>query len=131
MTFIHKRTVLFGECDPIGIIYTPRISDYLVEASLAFLSHRLNQPCERYLAGLGVGIPARALNIEFLKSMTWDEVISTKVTLEKIGSSSLTLSATGRNASGDLTYTGQITLVFISAADGNITSIPGEIRRSL
>ena len=32
MSFISKRTILFGDCDPAGIVYTPRIGYFVVEA---------------------------------------------------------------------------------------------------
>ena len=129
--FTQSRTVLFGECDPVGIIYTPRIADYMVEASLSFLSHKLGQPAERFISGLGIAIPARVLNVEFLKPMTWDETIDIEVHLADMGSSALTVSVTGRNASQDKTFTGQITMVCISLLQGRPVTVPEEMRRSL
>ena len=41
MPFITTRTVLFGDCDPAGIVYTPRIAYFVIEAIHEFLSDRL------------------------------------------------------------------------------------------
>jgi acyl-CoA thioesterase FadM len=36
MAFVQKRQVLFGECDPAGILYTPRIADHLSRPAWLF-----------------------------------------------------------------------------------------------
>lgn len=79
MSFRTSRVILFGDCDPGGIVYTPRIAHFVVEASLDFLSHALGGPAARRLFGMGVLPPARALSTEFLHPMTWDEVIDIEV----------------------------------------------------
>ena len=131
MSFVQKRTVLFGECDPAGIMYTPCIADYLVEATLAFLSHRLGNPVERYMYALGYSLPARAMNMEFLKSMTWDEVIEIHVGLSEIRSRSFTVAVSGKNAKGEETFKGHITMVSMSPAEGRAKRIPPELQSAL
>jgi acyl-CoA thioesterase FadM len=131
MAFHLQRTVLFGECDPAGIMYTPSIADWLVESTLAFLSQQLGTPVERYMYSLKASLPARALNMEFLKSMTWDEVIDIEISLTGIRTRSLTVSVTGKNASGDKTFTGHLTMVSMSPAEGRAVAIPPELRQAL
>lgn len=131
MNFTQQRTVLFGECDPAGIMYTPHIASYIVEASLAFLSHRLGSPVERFIHGLGYSIPARALTMEFYKSMTWDEIIEIEVTLQELRTRSFTLAVTGRNAQEDKTFQGQLTMVSMSPELGKAVAVPDALRASL
>ena len=76
MPFTTTRTILFGDCDPAGIVYTPRIAYFVIEAIHEFLSDRLGGEGLRKVFAMGILPPARALSIEFLSSMTWDEVIS-------------------------------------------------------
>jgi acyl-CoA thioesterase FadM len=112
-------------------MYTPSIADWLVESTLAFLSHKLGTPVERYMYGLELSLPARALNMEFLKSMTWDEVIHIEISLKKLGFRSLKVSVTGKNSSGDKTFTGHLTMVSMSPAEGHAVAIPPELRLAL
>ena len=58
--FVHERTILFGECDPAGILYTPCICEYVVESALLFLTTILEQPFERYIFSQSMSLPARA-----------------------------------------------------------------------
>jgi acyl-CoA thioesterase FadM len=131
MSWKQSRTVLFGECDPAGIMYTPCIADYVVEATLAFLSHRLGKPVERFMYGLGYSLPARALNMEFFKSMTWDEVIDIEVSIHEMRSRSFTVAVTGRNAGGDKTFQGHLTMVSMSPELGKAVTVPPELKKAL
>ena len=66
MKFITKRTILFGDCDPAGIIFTPRVAYFVVEAVHEFLTHILGGPGIRRIFAMDVLPPARAMSIEFL-----------------------------------------------------------------
>ena len=57
MHLVEKRTILFGECDPAGILYTPRICEYIVEGALRFLSTSLGEPFERYVFAQNLSLP--------------------------------------------------------------------------
>ena len=75
MPFRTSRIILFGDCDPGGVIYSPRVAHFLVEAGLEFLSHALGGPAARRLFSMNILPPARALSIEFLHPMVWDEPV--------------------------------------------------------
>ena len=40
--FTVRRIVNWGDCDPAGIVYTPRVLDYACETIDAFLREELN-----------------------------------------------------------------------------------------
>lgn len=53
-----KRTVLFGDCDPEGIVYTPRFSYFVLEAVQEALGVWLGGPGLRTLLGFRI-LPRR------------------------------------------------------------------------
>ena len=61
--FVIRRRIRFGDCDPGGVIYTPRLSYLIVEAVLDFLASRLGGPAERRIIDMGIFPPARSLSI--------------------------------------------------------------------
>tara|TARA_B100000902_G_scaffold220301_1_gene209222 strand:- start:4554 stop:4889 length:336 start_codon:yes stop_codon:yes gene_type:complete len=89
--FVVKRRVLFGDCDPGGILYTPRAAHYIVEAGLDFFRARLGDGAERKLFEQGIAPPARAFSIEFMKPMTWDDVIEIEVQVKEIRTHAIVL----------------------------------------
>ena len=96
MPFTTTRTILFGDCDPAGIVYTPRIAYFVIEAIHEFLSDRLGGEGLRKVFAMGILPPACALSIEFLSPMTWDEVISIEVGSEAPGTTSFGFVVEGR-----------------------------------
>lgn len=131
MPFQTSRVILFGDCDPGGVVYTPRIAHFVVEACLDFLSHALGGPAARRLFALGILPPARALSIEFLHPMVWDEVIAIEVVVERLGEHSFTLAVDAANAEGTRTFRATITQVTISPETRRPVPLPLELRTAL
>jgi acyl-CoA thioesterase FadM len=131
MAFQTSRVILFGDCDPGGVVYTPRIAHFVVEACLDFLSHALGGPAARRLFALGILPPARALSIEFLHPMVWDEVIAIEVVVERLGEHSFTLAVDAANAEGTRTFRASITQVTISPETRRPVPLPLELRTAL
>lgn len=131
MPFRTSRVILFGDCDPGGVIYSPRVAHFVVEAGLAFLSHALEEPAARRLFSMNILPPARSLSIEFLHPMVWDETIDIEVCAERIGEHSFTLLVTASNAEGHKTFRGSITQVTISPETKRPVPLPFELRAAL
>ncbi len=131
MSFTTTRTVLFGDCDPAGIVYTPRIAYFAIEAIHEFLSHRLGGEGLRKVFAMGVLPPARALSIEFLAPMTWDEVITLEVRSETPGATSFSFAVEGRQASGEVTFRAAMTQVCICPESRQPTALPEALRQAL
>lgn len=131
MPFRISRVIQFGDCDPGGVVYTPRIAHFVVEAGLAFLSHALAGPAERRIFAMGILPPARALSIEFLHPMTWDETIVIEVAVDRIGEHSFALSVLARNAEGQATFRGSLSQVAVSPETRRPVALPAELKAAL
>lgn len=131
MAFTTRRTILFGDCDPAGVVYTPRISDFVIEAVHEFLAEALGGPAVRELFELGILPPARALSIEFLAPMTWDEVIQIEVTCAELKTTAFTFAVAARKADGDTTFTASLTQVCVSPESRRPVPLPDALRRAL
>jgi acyl-CoA thioesterase FadM len=131
MSFTTGRVVLFGDCDAGGAVYTPRISDFVIEAALEFLSFALGAPAARAIMAMGVLPPARVLSIEFLHPMTWDERIEIEVTVLAIGRRSFSLAIVARNAAGADAFRAMLTQVCICSRTRRPVALPGELRMAL
>lgn len=131
MPFTTTRTILFGDCDPAGIVYTPRIAYFVIEAIHEFLSDRLGGEGLRKVFAMGILPPARALSIEFLSPMTWDEVISIEVHSEAPGTTSFGFAVEGRQTSGEVTFRASMTQVCICPESKHPTALPEALRQAL
>ena len=129
--FSLRRRILFGDCDPAGVIYTPRISDFVVEATHDFLAARLGGPAVRTMMAMGILPPARALNVEFLNLLSWDEQIDITVAVAELGQSSIHLAVEALNAQGQPAFRARMTYVCISPKTRRPVAIPKPLRVAL
>lgn len=128
--YTHRRRIVFGDCDPGGIVYTPRVSHFVVEAGLAFLGARLGRPAERYLLELGIGPPARSLDIDFLAPMTWDDELDIRVTVKEIRTHALTL-AMAAHVGETNTFNAELVMVCVALESFRAAAIPDRLREAL
>ncbi len=129
--YTTKRRVRFGDCDPGGVIYTPRLGYFVVEAVLDFLSDRLGGPAEKRIMEMGVLPPARALSIEFLKPLDWDAEIEIRVSVHELRTHAITYSIVGELQSGERAFAARLTQVCISPQTRRPVHIPPALRRAL
>ncbi len=129
--FFCKRTILFGDCDPAGIIYTPRVAYFVVEAAHEFISHSLGVPGLRAILAMGILPPARALSIEFLAPMVWDDEIDIAVSCRDIKTSSFTFFVEARNKAGEITFRATFTQVCVSPKSHRPVAIPAPLLLAL
>jgi 4-hydroxybenzoyl-CoA thioesterase len=122
--------VRFGDCDPGGVLYTPRMSYFVVEAILDFLTERLAGPAERRILDMGVFPPARALSIEFLKPMAWDDELEIHVGVKELRTHAISFSVVGYLA-GKKAFLAELTQVCVSPQTGRPTAIPVALRKAL
>jgi 4-hydroxybenzoyl-CoA thioesterase len=122
--------VRFGDCDPGGILYTPRIGYFIVEAVLDFLTDRLAGPAERRILDLGVLPPARALSVEFLKPMAWDDELEIHVEVKEIRTHAIAFSVVGY-LSGQKAFLAELTQVCVSQKTRRPVPVPAALREAL
>lgn len=128
--FIVKRKVRFGDCDPAGILYTPRIGYFVVEAILDFVSACFGAPAERSIMNLGIMPPARSFQVEFLKPMAWDDELEIRVSLKEMRSSAIVFRVTGF-VLPDKVFTAELTQVCIDPETKQAVKIPDTLREVL
>lgn len=128
---IIKRMVLFGDCDPEGIVYTPRFSYFVVEAVHDALTVWLSGPGLRTLLGFNLLPPARAFSLEFLHPVTWDDELSIKVSVSSVGLHSFTFLVEGSLTPDVMAFTSSLTHVCVSPITREVIEVPLQLRALL
>lgn len=129
--FRVRRSVLFGDCDPGGILYTPRVAHFVVEAAMAFLTERLGTSFARQAFQTGVLPPARLLHIEYLSPMTYDDQLEIEVAVEHLGERSYTLSVHAHKLDHTPTFYARLVQVCVSAQTLQPVPLPEDLRARL
>ncbi|QXI40673.1 acyl-CoA thioesterase [Pseudomonas xantholysinigenes] len=125
------RTILFGDCDPAGIVYTPRFSYFALEAVHEALGVWLEGPGLRALMAHDILPPARALVLEFLHPVSWDDVLRLKVSVAEVGEHAFTFAVEGRLPTDVLAFTARLTQVCVCPRTKTVVAIPAPLRAVL
>lgn len=109
-----ERSVAFGDCDPAGIVYTPRVLDYCLES--------IDQWWRKILDGRGWyeltsdhnrGTPFVNVKIDFSAPITPRGVLVLTVSVAKLGRTSITFDVSGVQ-SGRTCFHGSLTSVIVN-----------------
>lgn len=137
--FIVRRRVAWGECDPAGVVYTPRFTDYCASANLLFLAHVLDSSGAGNLTHgkrqHGIGTPCKALSCVFHASLRPDEWFDMQVSVTHIGNSTFELTTHGTTVQGLPVFDGKNTIITIAHRDDSATRqavrVPESVRLAL
>ena len=126
--FTIRRRVRFGDCDPAGVVYTVRFSDYAVSAMELFLAELLGGPHLVQLAGINT--PIKALAFVFSASMRPNDEFDMRVMVREIRTRTFDLAIAGTLADGTPAFEVLLTPITIDAEFRSI-AIPDVLRTLL
>lgn len=131
--FTVRRIVRWGECDPAGIVYTPRFLDYATEAVDDFVREVLGTTWYK-LRRIDRGHPMVHASLDFYKPLAADDLFDLVVIVEHVGRSSIAYQVAGRNLDGELCFEAKMvgSIIQINGpADMKAIPIPDDIRGRL
>ncbi len=134
LPFQRTRTVAWGDCDPAGIIYTPRILDHAMEVLEAWNRDVLEASWMELNHEHDMGAPTVRVEIDFLDAPEPDQVIVSQLRVERLGGASVTYRVIGTDGSGDggrVFYKAKIISCFISRPAFKPTPVPETFRRRI
>lgn len=130
--FRTQRRVEFGDTDMAGIIHFSNYFRYMEAAETAFLRSR-GLSVSWSEGGQRVGFPRVSATCDFQKPARFEDVLDIDVTLEKVGSKSVTYRFDFSRA-GEAVAIGRITCVYCEETPGHglkSREIPQAIREKL
>lgn len=87
--FAYRRRVRWGDCDPEGMIYTPRVYDYLLEALEAWYLDVLGLDFADLKYDRHMAMPTVRMECNFLKALKPGMEPNLHVFVERLGNASL------------------------------------------
>ena len=129
--FSRERFVRWGDCDPAGIIYAPRVYEYAMDTLEDFYIEVLGSSWMDLKAGSIVGTPVLRAEIEYVSPLVPEQKFIITISIKDVGRSTVTYGIAGVNDSGILFFRVEIVMCFISQTDFESTDIPEDIRKPL
>ncbi|EYS86846.1 thioesterase [Cupriavidus sp. SK-4] len=128
--FVVRRTVRWGDCDPAGVVYTGRFTDYLLGAVGLFSGH-IAGGAGRLGALHGVGTPCKAMRFEFIGTLWPDEVIDIECWVQAIRTRSYDLRCMARRPDGAAVFDATFSPNCVRLDERVGTPIPDSLRTAL
>jgi len=130
--FTITRRVEFGDTDMAGIVHFANFFRFMESAETAFL-RSLGLTVSWRDAGTKLGFPRVAAACDFLSPARFEDELTIAVTVERVGTKSVTYRHEFTNQRGEAVAVGRITAVFVRHDTDRIESaeIPPEIRTKL
>ncbi len=126
--FTVTRRVKWGDCDPAGIIYTPRVLDYAMEILEAWYREVLEAPWLRLNREMSMGAPTVRVELDFFDAPAPDQDLVLDLLVEDLGRSSITFLVAGRDRAGKAYFRAKLISCFISQPAFKPIAIPQEFR---
>ncbi|MFJ4292201.1 acyl-CoA thioesterase [Cupriavidus sp. NPDC089707] len=128
--FVVRRTVRWGDCDPAGVVYTGRFTDYLLGAVGLFSDH-IAGGAGRLGALHGVGTPCKAMRFEFIGTLWPDDVIDIECWVEAIRTRSYDIRCMARRQDGSAVFDAKFSPICVRLGERVGTPIPESLRTAL
>ncbi|MFZ6046788.1 acyl-CoA thioesterase [Pseudomonas sp. CR3202] len=127
--FTVRRTVRWMDCDPAGVVFTGRFTDYLIGAVMHFYRHIGWGPGA---AGEGnVGLPCKHMALTFHVSLPPDAVVDIRIQVGAIRERTFDLVANAYLPDGQLAFEGVFSPICIAPAERRSVPVPQELREVL
>ncbi|MCL4836844.1 MAG: acyl-CoA thioesterase [Thermoanaerobaculia bacterium] len=125
-------TVRFGECDPAGIVYMPRILHYFHVAMEELFAAAVSRPYARLVAAEGLGFPSVHVEADFRRPLAHGDRLEIEARIERVGESSCAFAFAIRGeGEDDPRATGRVVTVCIDLASGERRPLPEWLREPL
>lgn len=128
--FVVRRTVRWGDCDPAGVVYTGRFTDYLLGAVGLFSDHMAGG-AGRLASAHGVGMPCKAMRFEFIGTLWPDDVIDIECGIEAIRTRSWDIRCMAHRPDGGMVFDAMFSPICVRLDERIGTPIPESLRAVL
>ncbi len=130
--FTVRRVVNWGDCDPAGIIYTPRVLDYACETIDAWLREELKASWWHVNTnGKGPGLPTVNAVCDFISIITPDETLDLTLYIRRVGKSSITFEVEAYAQGERLAFRVKLISCAVDLVSRRATPIPDWMRETL
>jgi acyl-CoA thioester hydrolase len=124
-----RRRVAFGDCDPAGVVYTPRFADYLISAFHWFMAVLL-QGAEPE-GPQDMATPMRGLELDFRRMLASGDWFEMRCYVTAVRTRTFDLRIEAVDASGQVAFVGRLTPIALDRTAGAAISLPPQLRRRL
>ncbi|WP_447919762.1 acyl-CoA thioesterase [Achromobacter aegrifaciens] len=127
--FVVRREVRWGDCDPAGVVYTGRFTDYLLGAIALYTEH-LGEG-RRLGDAHGVGTPCRGMSFDFTGTLWPGDVIHIECSVGALRTRSFDIQARASRPDGTAVFSAVFSPICVRPDARVGTPVPASLRAVL
>lgn len=128
---VVRRKARWGECDPAGVVYTPRFADYAISAFEYFIAELVGYPAQQAMIDEGFGLPMKAMSSEFHFSIWPDQYFDMTVRVGSMRTRTFDLVVTAQSLEHRPLFTTVLSPICIAPDKRASIPIPVRFRQRL
>jgi 4-hydroxybenzoyl-CoA thioesterase len=129
--FTTRRRILWGDSDPAGIVYTPRVFHYALETIEEWLIEIFDHTSMTLRDNLKLDTPTVKMSCEFMYPMRTGEYIDISLEIKKLGEASLNYVINGYDAKKNHCFHIDQVVCFVDAQSFKPVRISLEFREKI
>ena len=127
--FTVRRIVNWGDCDPAGFIYTPRVLDYACETIDSWFREELSASWWQLKSSGKLGLPTVNAVCNFISIVRPDQSLELNLYIRDIGRSSIVFEVEGMATGNRLAFRVKLVSCAIEMVKHRATRIPDWMRK--
>lgn len=128
---VVRKRVRWADCDPAGVVYTGKFSEYLLVAVGYFLDTLGEGHYSQWVKSLAVDTPCKGMELEFHGALWPEDVFDMSVGVAAIREHSYDLRVEATQVGGRRVFTGRFSPICISREVRKRVPIPEAMRTLL
>ncbi|MES2260371.1 MAG: acyl-CoA thioesterase [Pseudomonadota bacterium] len=131
LPFTVRRVARWVDCDPAGVVFTGKFTDYLLGAVMHFLRHIGYGPSDREGREQGVGLPCQHMSLTFHMPLYPEDTVDIRIEVGEIRKRTFDLIARACFADGRMAFEGKVSLIAIRLDVRKSLDLPNALREKL
>lgn len=129
--FVVRRRVRWADCDPAGVAYTGRFTEYVLDSMMHFMRHIGFGPMGTRAGDDNVGLPMKHVSMTFHVSLFPDDVFDAGIHVGDLGERTFDLHLAARLPDGRVAFEARCVPICILTSERKSTPIPPRLRAIL
>lgn len=129
--FVLRRRVRWADCDPAGVVYTGKFSEYMLGAVNLFFADLGAGAYMQWIRSLGVDTPCKGMSLEFHGALWPEDEFEMRCEVADIRHRSYDIAVEAAQADGRRIFSGRFSPICISRDVRKGVEIPPAYRVAL
>ncbi|MDA0240369.1 MAG: thioesterase family protein [Proteobacteria bacterium] len=129
--FSTERLIRWGDCDPAGVVYTPRVLHFALEVIEDFIVSVVGLGWGRLLNEFRMGAPSVHSEIDYLRPLKVEQTATVVLYIERVGGASVNYRIEMLDEGGAVCFLVKHTSCYVNNDSFSPVAIPEDVKTKM